>query len=207
MATQGNVGWNAMFPTDAVIKIEEYASNKIQTITTQVTNFNEGGGGKETESIAHFGNAFLVVTKPQEDFDVSFDVSIKDTFWNQIVSDSTTTVVGASAGSSIESKSGGDQNPFKVRIEWVNGSDAYKILYYNAYGVTFEKDNAADDRLTGTINFTVAPTSSVGSGQKYEMETSNTYETGIGSGIAGSYGAWEHTADVLFGYMQGSMVA
>jgi len=206
MASQGNVSWDAMFPTDATIKIEEKSTGVIQTVTTQVTNFSDGGGGKDTESIAHFGNAFLVVTKPQEDFEVAFDVSIKDTFWSQMISDSTTVVVGTSAGSFIQSISGGDQNDFKVRIEWVTGSDAYKIIYYNCKGVTFEKDNAADDRLTGTITFKVSPTSAVGSGQKYEMETSDTTDTGIGSILAGSYGAYEETADVLFGYAPGSMV-
>lgn len=204
MATQGNTSWNAVFPADAIIKIEEKSSAKIQTVTTQVTNFGEGGGGKDTESVAHFGNAFLVITKPQEDFEVSFDVSMKDTYWSQLVS-TTTTAAAGTGGSSLRTVSGGAQNPFKIKIEWASGSNMYKIIYYDAYGVTLEKDNAADDRLTGTMSFTIAPTSAVGSGQKYEIETSNRYEAGIGSSLTGSYGSWEKTGDTLFGYSPGSM--
>ena len=79
----GDVIQDAWFPKDAIIQIER-KGGVVQTITTKVTNFAEGGGGKETESIAHFGDAFLKIVKPQEDYEVSFDIDITDTRLFQI---------------------------------------------------------------------------------------------------------------------------
>lgn len=203
--TIGNTSWAAVFPANAVIKIERKGSGVVNTVTTQITNFSEGGGAKETESIAHFGNAFLTVLKPQEDFEVELEADFKDTRWFQTITDSIT-VSSTGAGSFIEVKSGGDQDEYKVKVEWKVGSDAYKLVYYNARSVTVEKDSPADDRLTGTITFKVSPTDALGSPQKFEWECSDTYSTVIGSGIAGSYGSFEKIQDALFGYSPGSMV-
>lgn len=195
----------AWFPADCTIKLENKATGSIHTITTEIYNFDDGGGAKSIDSVAHFGNAFLKIKKPQEDFNVSFDVSIKDTFWAHLVSADVTEI----AGSALMVRSGGDQDDFKIRMEWLEPSsekEAYKIIYYNATAVEFTKSSAADDRLTGTLSFTLTPTSNVGSGQKYEMETVDVTDTGVGSAITGSYGAWEHTADTLFGYSPGSMI-
>lgn len=207
----GYITTDAWFPQNCVIKIERKDTGSISTITTQVFNFSDSGGGKETESIAHFGNAFLKIKKPQEDFEVSFDVSMKDTFWHGLLSDSITDITGAGAGSphAVRSISGGNQDDFKIKLEWTQpetGSQAYKIIYYNATAVEFSKESAADDRLTATMRFKVPPTSSVGSGQKYEIETASRYHTGIGSMAAGSYGGWELAGDQLFGYSPGSML-
>lgn len=196
---------DAWFPADCKIQIENKDTGSRYTVTTEVFNFDDGGGAKSTESIAHFGNAFLKIKKPQEDFDVSFDVSTKDTFWAHVLSDDLTQVTG----SAIMVKSGGNQDDFKIKMEWTEpgaGSESYKIIYYNATAVEFTKSSAADDRLTGTMSFKLSPTSNVGSGQKYEIETVDRYSTGVGSSTTGSYGAWEVTADTLFGYSPGSML-
>ena len=205
----GSTTWQAIFPDMATIKIERGdATYKVQTITTEVTNFGESGGGKSTESIAHFGGAYLTVEKPQDDFEVAFDVDVMDTAWSQVMSDDIT-AVGSTIGSAIQVKSGGSQDPFKVKLEWLssNGSEGYKVIYYNARGVTFEKNSAADDRLTGTITFKLSPADALGSGQRYDIESSNLYGGLVGSAEAtGSYAAWETTADTLFGYGIGSMI-
>ena len=201
----------AWFPANCQIKLERKDTGSINTITTEVYNFSDGGGGKDTDSIAHFGNAFLKIKKPQADFDVSFDVSMKDVFWHGLISDSTTDVRSDPAGSlhAVRTISDGNQDDFKVKLEWTNpdnGSEGYKIVYYNATAVEFTKQSAADDRLTATVAFKIPPTSSVGSGQKYEIMTANRFASDIGSKATGSYGAWEQTADVLFGYSPGSML-
>lgn len=203
----GNVAESAWFPADCIIKLEEKTTNTVKNITTKVTNFTEGGGAKEQESIAHFGNAFLTVKKPQEDFEVSFDVDVTDTTFAQIMLGSSTTYSGT-AGSTIEIRSGGPQNPHKVKLEWKDtaGSDAYKLIYYNALGVSFEKESAADDRLTGTFRFRISPADSNGSPQKAEIETSAAYESGIGSATAGSYAVLEKNLDTTHGYGVGSML-
>lgn len=209
----GNITTSAWFPADCVVKLERKDTGSITTITTEVFNFTDGGGAKNTESIAHFGNAFIKITKPQDDFEVSFDVSMKDTFWHGLISDSITVAEGSptqSSGSTIEVISDGNQDDWKIKLEWTepqnSGSQGYKIIYYNATAVEFTKESSADDRLMASVSFTVPPTSTVGSGQKYEIETGDRNAAGIGSTEAGSYGGFEATADTLFGYGVGSML-
>lgn len=205
--TTGNTAWDAIFPQDATIKIERKGEGAIQIITTDVTNVSDGGGAKNTESIPHFGNAYLTVVKPQEDFEVGFEVDVKDTRWMQTMTDTITATPGSpSLGSYIEVASGGDQDEYKVKVEWKVGSDAYKLLYYNARAVTFEKDNPADDRLMGTITFNLSPTDSSSNAQRYEMETSDTFAASIGSSATGSYGSRETVFDALFSYTVGGML-
>ncbi len=193
----------AWFPEDAVVRLQNKTTGSISNITTRVTNYTEGGGDKDTESIAHFGGAFLVIKKPQSDYEVSFDVSVNDTTWAEIISGDT-----VSAGAFRMVRSGGNQAPHKIKLQWddPNSQESYKIVYYNAYGVTFETDNAADDRLTGTINFKIAPTDSNGSPQRIELETGSRNNTGIGSAITGSFGSWEAVYDAMYGYGVGSML-
>jgi hypothetical protein len=205
----GSLTWQAIFPDQATIKIERGDNTYlIQTITTEVTNFSEGGGAQTTDSIPHFGGAYLTVTKPQEDFEVSLDVDVKDTTWAQVMSDDVL-AAGSTIGSAIRVRSGGTQDPYKVKLEWVssNGSEGYKIIYYNAYGVTFEKNSPADDRLTGTITFKLSPSDANGSGQRYDIESSNLYAGIVGSiEGTGSYADWETAGDTLFGFGVGSML-
>ena len=59
--TNGYITEPAWFPANCVVKLERKDTGSIYTVTTQVFNFSDGGGGKETESIAHFGNAFLKI--------------------------------------------------------------------------------------------------------------------------------------------------
>jgi hypothetical protein len=200
----GGLTTTAWFPEDAIIKIEKRGTGSIQTITTEVSNYSDGGGDKNVESVAHFGGAFLIVKKPQEVYKVEFDVSQKDTKWADIISSDVTEI----PGSFRVVRSGGDQTPFKLKMEWLapDSQEAFKILYYNAYGVTYSKDNKADDRLTAKLAFTMAPTSNVGSAQKLELETVNRSNAGIGSSATGSYGYWEKTYDTIHGYAAGSML-
>ena len=193
----------AWFPEDAVLKIENQRTGSISTITTEVTNFSDGGGDKSTESVAHFGGAFLVVTKPQEDYEVEFEVDVIDTRWMEVISGNVT-----ERGGFKMVVSGGIQDLYKIKAEWDSPTttERYKILFYNARGVTFEKDNAADDRLTGTMSFTLAPTDSNGSGQRIELETSDDTDSGIGSAITGSYGSYEAYYDSLYSYSVGSLL-
>ena len=199
----------AWFPANCVIKMERKDTGSIVTATTEVFNYDDGGGAKEIESIAHFGNAFLKIKKPQANFEVSFDVSMRDSFWAGLVSDSILDVSSAGSLHAQRTISDGNQDDFKIKLEWTNpdnGSEGYKIIYYNATAVDLTKKSSADDRLQATIKFTVPPTSNVGSGQKYEIHTRDKRDTAIGSSLTGSYGGWEKTADVLFGYSPGSML-
>jgi len=183
----------AYFPDDCIITIQEKGSTATN-ITTDVTNFSDGGGGKDTETIAHFGGAKLVIKKPQEDFEVTFDVDVNDTFWSNVMSGRITTV-----GSASMVTSDGTQDYHKVKLEWIEpetGSAGLKLIYYNALGISYEKDNAADDYLKATVSFKISPQDDVGSGQRFEIDCSNFSDTN-GSG---SYNSWETAANTLFGY-------
>jgi len=98
----------AYFPTDAVITVLRKGGS-VQTITTEVTNFNDGGGSRDTESIAHFGNAFLTIKKPQEQFEISFDVDLNDTTWAEMINFDSAAgdVIAGDAGSTIMVRSEG----------------------------------------------------------------------------------------------------
>lgn len=193
----------AWFPEDASLKVENRNTGSITTITTEVTNFSDGGGDKSTESIAHFGGAFLVIKKPQEDFEVEYEVSVIDTRWMEAISGDV-----VEDGGFKMVRSGGAQDSYKLKAEWLSpdSDEAYKIVYYNAFGVSFTKDNAADDRLVGTVSFTVAPTDDVGSPNRIELETSDITDAGIGSSVTGSYGSYEAYYDSLHGFSVGSML-
>lgn len=194
----------AYFPEDCIITIHRKGGTA-QTITTEVTNFSDGGGGKDTESVVHFGGAYLTVKKSQEQFEVNFDVDVNDTVWAQVMSYDVT-----DAGSATMVKSGGTQLPYKVKLEWLDSEypasvgsavgtvgAGFKIIYYNAYGVSYEKDNAADNYLTGTVGFKVEPADQNANGQRYEIECKD-FTDATGSG---SYVAWESAGDTLFNFI------
>lgn len=198
----------AYFPEDCVITIQQKGLST-QTITTRVMNFTTGGGTRDTETFAHFGGAFVTVRKPREEFEVSFDITVNDTFYAELMG-GTKTGAGSTFGSAFMIQSQGSQVPCKIKLEWFDteapqqvgstaGSDygaGYKILFYNAYAVEFTRDNSADEFIKGTINFNLGAANNVGSGQMVEIECQN-FQDSIGSG---SYVAWETTEDTLFGY-------
>lgn len=194
----------AWLPANAVIKMERKDTGSITTFTTLVTNFSDGGGARNIDSIAHFGDAFLVVTKPQENFQVSFDADVTDTTWTEVLNPNVTMVTG----SARKGVSDGSQKSYKVKIEWLSPdtNEAFKVIFYNAKGVEYTKDSSADGRLTSKIKFELAPRDTNGSGQRYEIETRDRTNAGVGSAATGSYGSWEKTADTLFGYSPGSML-
>ena len=195
---------SAWFPANAVIKMERKDTGSITNFTTKVTNFSDGGGARNVENIVHFGDAFLLVNKPQEMFEVSFDVDTNDTMWPEVLTPNLTQV----AGSFALVKSDGTQKFFKVKLEWLSpeNNEAFKIVYYNCKGVDFTRKSGADDRLMGTIKFNLAPRDANGSGQRYDFECKDRTNAGIGSSLTGSYGAYEKTADTYFGYSPGSML-
>ena len=183
---------DGMFPADAVVTLHRKGGSAV-VVTTRVSNFTESGGTKDIEKVDFFGGASLQVKKPQDTLEVSFETAIRDTDWALIMSGSATT-----AGSATQVTSDGTQFDYKIKVEWLDpvGSAAYKIIYYDTVGVTYEKDWASDSYLKGTIGFKLTPTSTLGSGKRYEIEL---YDVGDTTG-SGSYVAWETTADTLFGY-------
>lgn len=198
----------AYFPEDCTISVLPKGQS-ITTITTRVTNFTDGGGNRDTESVVHFGGAFVTVRKPREEFEVSFDVDVNDTLFAELMGGSKIGA-GSQFGSSFIIYSSGSQTPTKIKLEWFDpeeaaavgstpGSDygaGFKLVYYNALAVEFTKDNAADDYLKGTVRFNLSPADENGSGQKLEIEIQN-FQDSIASG---SYVFWESDYDTVHGY-------
>ena len=198
----------AYFPEDCIITIQQKGGTAT-TITTRVTNFTDGGGGRDTDSVTHFGGAYLTVRKPRDEYEVSFDVDINDTLWAEVMGGSLYGA-GSTFGSAFKVESVGVQKPYKIKLEWFDpeeadavgstvGSDygaGFKILYYNSYGVEYTKDNAAEDRLMGTVRFNISAADNNGSAQNAEIECQN-FQDETGSG---SYVDWESSLDTTHGY-------
>lgn len=181
-----------MFPEDCRVYIKPKGGTQVE-YTTRVSNFTEGGATKDVEKVDFFGGASLAVKKPMDILEVGFETVVQDTDWAGMFSGTTST-----AGSAIKVINDGDQKEHKIKIEWrePTGSSYFKIIYYNALGVTYEKDWASDGYLKATLSFKLTPTDNLGSGQRYEIEL---FDNGNAVG-SGSYVAWETTADTAFGY-------
>jgi len=202
------------FADQCIISLKRKGATGSTIITTDVSNFEESGGTTDVEQKVYYGGAYLTIKKPQESYEVSFDVKLNNTDWAKIFSDSYATL-----GSTTYVLSGGINEAYKIKLEWLGanistptgstlGSDfgaGYKIIYYNAYGVEFTKSGPAEEELQASLKFKMTPADVNGYGQRYEVECidfasttgSQLYyaiETGsIGGLVTGS-------GDTLFGY-------
>jgi len=94
-------------------------------------------------------------------------------------------------------------NNYKVKIEFINytgtygtlgtNDEAYKEIYYNARGVSFDKNTDSSGYLTGTFSFAVAPFNNLGSSNYIEIEKK------IGQAVA-NYNTAESNKDTAMGY-------
>lgn len=201
---------DAWFATDAVITIHRKGESAGSVVTTDVGNFEDSGGTKDVEQKAYYGGAFLAITQPQEQFEVSFDVKVRSVDWDRLFSDRY-----ATSGSARYVISGGDSSDYKIKVEWLGastttptgstlGSDfgaGYKVIYYNARGVEFTRSGPADEELQGTLSFKLSPSSTLGSGQKYVVECDN-FNNAAGSTLYYDLekGTSSGSGDTLFGY-------
>lgn len=200
---------DAYFSDECVVTLERKGSSPT-VITTDVSNFEESGGTTDTEQKVYYGGAYLTIRKPQEMYEVSFDVKLNQTIWAQVVS-----ADYDSSGSCTYVLSGGENEEHKIKLEWLGGniptptgstlgSDfgaGYKIIYYNARGVEFTKSGPSEEELQASIRFKMAPASADGYGQRYEVECNDFADS---SGSALYYDIEEGTSsgsgDTLFGY-------
>jgi len=204
---------DAYFSDECVITLERKGSTPI-TITTDVANFEESGGTTDVEQKAYYGGAYLTIKKPQEMYEVSFDVKLRNTDWAKIFSDNY-----ASSGSCTYVLSGGENEAYKIKLQWL-GADTptpagstlgvdygagYKIVYYNAYGVEFTKSGPSEEELQASIKFKMTPASADGYGQRYEVDISD-FANEAGSNLynaieTGSCGTLDTgSGDTLFEY-------
>src|SRR3990167_3203955 len=96
---------DAWFATDAVITIHRKGESAGSVVT------------KDVEQKAYYGGAFLAITQPQEQFEVSFDVKVRSVDWDRLFSDRY-----ATSGSARYVISGGDSSDYKIKVEWLGAS-------------------------------------------------------------------------------------
>ena len=202
------------FADQCVISILRKGDTGSTVITTDVSNFEESGGMTDVEQKVYYGGAYLTIKKPQESYEVSFDAKLNNTDWAKIFSNTF-----ASVGSSTYVISGGNNEAYKIKLQWLGANTAtptgsilgstfgagYKILYYNAYGVEFTKTGPSEEELQASIRFKMTPADINGYGQRYEVEckdfantTGSELYNAIETGSCGTLSTG--SGDTLFSY-------
>ena len=148
---------DAFFPDQATIWIGTAATNlAVSAIVStanqresNITNYSESGGAKESESIPVFGGGNITKENPRDQLEVSFDVVI-------VPGASSSVWDGLLFGTSLSSAT--DAADAAIAIQWAAGTNYYSRAYNNARGVSFDPESSADDLLRGTISFKLSPT-------------------------------------------------
>jgi hypothetical protein len=149
----------AIFPNETAIYIAPAGTAgsalvASQLVTTEIESYNVSGGSKEIESKPLFGNAFLDVEKPREQYEISFDVVV--TYENAIRWESI-----LMNGSATIAESKNEPASKRIFITSTDGatSPKYKTMAMdNCRAVSFEPESTSDEYQKGTITFKFSPT-------------------------------------------------
>lgn len=147
--------------------------------TTFVSNFDESGGNRDTESIAHFKGAFVTRRKPREQKELTFDVTLRygpdATIFGKIEREELISADGAGAD-------------FKVGMIAIQVTDGEGNYYWKAYNnvnaVVFDGEFSADEEWKGTLSFNLSVADENGDSNIAEDNDDD---------IATSLTAWPHT--------------
>ena len=153
----------AIFPNETSIYIVDSgtagsALASSDAVTTEITNWSSTGGGRDVESVPVFGNAFIDMEKPREQYEFSMDIVCSyanAARWEALV-------MGGSIGSS-SAESSSEPAEKRIFIEASDGSNYKTLAMDNCRGVTFDGEMSADEYWKGTITFKFSPTDSSGS--------------------------------------------
>lgn len=159
---------SAFFPDKAHVAIgkKDDRGSEINA-TTQIATWKESGFGRDTDSDPYFGDAKIVIRKPQEDGEVQFDIAITNEQWDQIFW----------GGVGSDFTSGSDQNLWRVTVTTIDtgsltptytgisgsatgsisGANVYRKIYAEARATAFEPGMEADGYLKGSITFKLSP--------------------------------------------------
>lgn len=152
---------DALLPEQAKIYIVDAGTDPSTGLTgseveAEVTNFSQSGGEEDVDSRKVFGGGNIDLIKPREQMEVTFDVIIRygtdSTKWDEYIWGATL-------------KSSGDAPKKDLYIEFTDGTLFYTRGYHNAKGINFDPDVAADDLVSGTVNFKLSPTDADGNEQ------------------------------------------
>ena len=163
---------DAYFPELALIEIaKKDDSGSGLNVTTQVSSWSESGFGRPIESDPYFGNAKVKYSQPQEDGEVSFDVSVTNAQWYRMFHGATGSDFTSGSAQSdyrvsvlvrdnnVTAGSAGLPAEGGLAAGSIYGSgNALRVIYADANLSTFEPELNADGYLQGTITFTLTPT-------------------------------------------------
>ena len=153
----------AIFPNETAIYIAPAgtAGSALATshlVTTEIESFSLSGGSKDVESKPLFGNAFLDIEKPREQYELSFDVIMtydESTRWESILMN----------GSSGIAESKNEPVLKRIFIAATDGASSPKyrtMAMDNCRAVSFEPESSSEEYQKGTITFKFSPTTGTG---------------------------------------------
>jgi len=168
--------------------------------STQISNYDKSGFNREVEHERSMG-AYLENKKPITSGEISFDVR------SNVNSSTSFLTFESIVGSASVPASGIRQNTleeeyddYKIKVDFLSTSGtlgttdvAYKEIFYNCKGVSFERGAEAGNYLNGTIKFTLAPFNDVGSSNYIDISKTS------GTGSA-AYATAENSYDTIMGY-------
>ena len=122
-----------------------------KVITTYVSNVEDGGGEKSTESIPHFGGAFVNRRKPQEQFTVDLEVTPRhgadSTIFDKI-----------RFGQGIAADGAGDDFVVgMIVIQVTDGTNTEWRAFNNVDCTNFDSSFQASEERKGTLMFKFSP--------------------------------------------------
>ena len=150
----------AIFPNEVKVYIVSSgtAGSALATtdaVTTEISNFNISGGGKDVESKPFFGGAFIDVEKPREQYELSLDVVntyANATRWEGLLMGQGITSTSVESSSEPTSK--------RIFIEASDGTLYKTMAMDNCLATTYEPELSSDEYMKGTITFKFSSTDS-----------------------------------------------
>jgi len=196
------VGSNVLHGVDAQISIKEKGSTAYN-FGGRITSYDKTGFERNVEYKPCQG-FYFESRKPITPGRVSFDVLLDVDTTNSALTFSD--IIGSYSlysGSVRKNELSEKYTNYKVSVEFINyvgtygtlgtNDEAYKEVFYNARGLSFDRKVDSRGNLTGTMVFVVSPFNSNGSSNYVEFEK-------IIGAVAGSYTGLETAKDTEMGY-------
>ena len=162
-------------------------------VTADIISLGQSGGGRPTESIPTFGNKRINTEKPQEDFEVKFDVAFTTTFWDAVMMNTVYAAGGEISNSSTKTR-------WRIIITWQDpealaqtAAEKLRWVYKDCTCVSWEPEMSGDEYVKGTITFKVPAFDSSGATNLIkEYETAADFTT-LASAHGGAEGSYTYT--------------
>jgi|GEM_PF-5498606 len=146
------------FPEEATIRIRQEGVSTVYTVTADVRNLKISGGERPMEQIKTFGGNEYSWSKPQQEFEVSFDIVKNDISWAGAFLGAGTTMFGNGTDGYFHIAGDGTRKKHHIQIEYSDGEsdgERLRLSFFNAYAVTKEMSSDVDGYLQETISFKV----------------------------------------------------